>query len=220
MPQAGPGRSRLRAALVGLFSAACAAQEDVPIEQPQGASVRVAQPADSSRETSRFEFSSVDYWSSGITYRVSSPNRGSMNRVTVTASGLARGDSTIEVDVDGTVTGAEVGDLNADGLPEIYVYVNSAGSGSYGSLVGYSPNDEKSLSPIHLRPVSETAGASEGYMGHDEFAVVESSLVRRFPVYVTGDTNAQPTGGTRQLQYRLEASEAGWLLTPYRVREF
>lgn len=51
---------------------------------------------------------------------------------------------------------------------------------------------------------------TRGYMGHDEFAVGEGSLLRRFPVYREGDNNAAPTGGTRQIRYKLEAGEAGW----------
>jgi hypothetical protein len=39
-----------------------------------------------------------------------------------------------------------------------------------------------------------------------------NALVRRFPVYRAGDTNAGPTGGIRQLQYRLVPGEAGWIL--------
>lgn len=49
-------------------------------------------------------------------------------------------------------------------------------------------------------------------MGHDEFQVVENSLVRRFPIYKDGDSNAKPSGKMRQLQYKLKAGEAGWLL--------
>ncbi len=44
--------------------------------------------------------------------------------------------------------------------------------------------------------------------------------MRRFPVYREGDTNAAPSGGTRQLQYRLEPGEAGWLLVPDKVVEY
>jgi len=54
-------------------------------------------------------------------------------------------------------------------------------------------------------------------MGHDEFAVVENRLVRRFPVYQEDDTNAAASGGTRQLQYRLEPAGyccwIGWWIT-------
>jgi hypothetical protein len=45
---------------------------------------------------------------------------------------------------------AEVADLNADGQPEIYVFVQGAGSGSYGELVAYALNNGRSLTPITL----------------------------------------------------------------------
>jgi hypothetical protein len=118
------------------------------------------------------------------------------------------------------VTSAEVADLNVDGSPEIYVYVTSAGSGSHGSLVAYSANRRKSLSEIHLPPVTEDQVASKGYRGHNEFAVVESVLVQRFPVYRDTDTNGKSTGGTRQLQYKLVPGEAGWILRVDRVVEY
>ena len=59
-----------------------------------------------------------------------------------------------------------------------------------------------------------------GYVGHDEFTVVENRLVRRFPIYTDGDTNAAASGGTRQLQYRLVPGEAGWLLEVDRIVEY
>ncbi len=49
-------------------------------------------------------------------------------------------------------------------------------------------------------------------MGHDEFTVVETSLARRYPIYTKYDTNNKPTGGTRQLQYKLVVGEASWIL--------
>jgi hypothetical protein len=49
-------------------------------------------------------------------------------------------------------------------------------------------------------------------MGHDEFAVAGNALTRRFPVYRDTDTNAQPTGGARELRYKLVPGEAGWIL--------
>ena len=157
---------------------------------------------------------------SGIRFRVTSPNDSSINKLTIVPSGLEIDSSTITREIDGTVTGAEVADLNADGSPEIYVYVASAGSGSYGSLVAYAANRRKSMSEIHLPPIAENKTAAKGYMGHDEFAVVERTLVRRFPVYRDGDTNARPTGGMRQLQYRLMPGEAGWILKLDKVVEF
>ena len=130
-------------------------------------------------------------------------NEGSINQLTITPSGLEIDKRVIKQEIVGRVTGAEIADINADGSPEIYVYVTSSGSGSYGSLVAYSANNKKSLSDIYLAPLEDDKKNSIGYMGHDEFTVIENSFARRFPVYNEGDANCCPKGGTRQLQYKL-----------------
>ena len=89
---------------------------------------------------------------------------------------------------------------------------NSDGSGSYGSLVAYAANRRKSLSEIYLPPLLQDEVASKGYMGHDAFEIGEGVLLRRFPVYTSADSNARPTGGVRQPEYRLIPGETGWLL--------
>jgi hypothetical protein len=155
----------------------------------------------------------------GIRFRVTSANEGSINTLRIVPSGLQIDNSPIVRTINGTVTNAEVADLNADGSPEIYVYVTSAGSGSYGSLVAYSANRRKSLSDIYLPSLTENKAALKGYMGHDQFAVGERVLVRRFPVYRAADINANPTGGTRELHYKLIPGEAGWILKLDRVVE-
>jgi len=148
----------------------------------------------------------------GLSFHVQATNEGSLNQLTITPSGLSGTNPVIKQEIDGSVTGAEVADLNADGFPEIYVYVNAAGSGSYGSLVAYASNRNKSITPIYMSKLSDDKKLSEGYMGHDEFTIIESSLGRRFPVYKKDDSNAKPTGGMRQLTYKLVAGEAGWIL--------
>ncbi len=153
----------------------------------------------------------------GIRFRVTATNAGSLNTLTIHPAGLEIDNSPWPQQIDGSVTAAEVADLNGDGSPEIYVYVSSAGSGSYGSLVAYSSNRRKSLSPIYLAPITDDARASRGYMGHDDFVVVDHALRRRFPIYRRGDTNARPTGGVRELDYVLVAGEAGWILRLQRV---
>ena len=156
----------------------------------------------------------------GLSFHVKCPNEGSLNKLTIIPTGLEGENKPIVVEVDGSVTGAEVEDLDANGFPEIYVYITSAGSGSYGSLVAYAANQKKSLTEIFLPDMGEDKANKKGYMGHDQFAVGEGSLLRRFPLYKDGDSNAQPTGKTRQLQYKLKAGEAGWLLKIDKVNEF
>ena len=156
----------------------------------------------------------------GVTFQVESPNDRSINQVIVRAHMSEGSLGLMQAEADGTITHVEIDDLNADGYPEIYVYVTSAGSGSHGSLIAYASNQNKFLSEIYLPSIEDNPEISQGYMGHDEFAVGEGTFVRRFPLYLDGDTNAESTGGTWQIQYKLDAGAAGWVLRQDRVVEF
>ena len=147
----------------------------------------------------------------GIGFRVVSANTASGNRVVITPSGLSGGNAPVSRELDGLVTGAEVADLDGDGLPEVYVFVRSVGSGSYGSLAAFGVR-RQSLAEVYLLPISEDVDASRGYMGHDTFAIRGKRLVRQFPLYRPGDRNAQPTGGSRQIHYGLAPTDTGWVL--------
>lgn len=156
---------------------------------------------------------------SGIRFEVRSTDQGSLNQLEILPAGLGMDNTSIRREIDGRVTGAEVADLNADGSPEIYVYVTSAGSGSYASLVAFAANDKQSLSEIYLPPLTDNPALANGYMGHDQLHTAEGMLVQRFPLYREGDSNAAPGGGTRQIQYKLVRAEAGWALKVERVVE-
>jgi hypothetical protein len=181
-----------------------------PVEE---VTVQTAAPASAAAFNKEFDLH-------GVHFVVQATNNGSMNTLTITPSGLAEVNDVITREIDGTVTNAEVADINADMSPEIYVWVNSAGSGSYATPIGYSANNKKSLSEIYFPPVSDDAVNSKGYMGHDDFAVVEGVIVQRFPLYGEGDSNAKPSGKTRQLQYKLTPGEAGWVMKLDSVTEF
>lgn len=153
----------------------------------------------------------------GVTFHVVSPGRATGNTVEITTVGLTIDNSPWRQEIEGRVTGAEVADLNADQSPEIYVYVTGPGQEAHGSLVAYSANRGKSLSAIYLPALSAHPGATEGYRGRDEMAVVEGILARRFPIF---DANGEPSGRMRQLQYKLVPGEAGWTLRLDRMIEF
>jgi hypothetical protein len=89
-----------------------------------------------------------------------------------------------------------------------------------GELIAYSANNKKSLSEIYLPPVSDNPKTAEGYQGEDSFAVVENTLIQRFPVYDSADAGTGRTGKMRQVQYRLVPGEAGWVLREGKVAEY
>jgi len=154
----------------------------------------------------------------GLSFTISSPNKAEGNTITIKPHGLKNGDDPLTQPVEGEVSKVEIADLDGDGSPELFLYTTSPGSGSYGKAYAWSTNGKKVLTEIFIKP-PENKDLS-GYMGHDEFAVIESSFARRFPVYKKGDSNSTPTGGWRQFQYKLKPGEAGWILWIKRVDSF
>ncbi|MCU0920137.1 MAG: hypothetical protein MUF16_07345 [Burkholderiaceae bacterium] len=156
----------------------------------------------------------------GIGFQVSSPNKTAGNSVRIVPSGLQIDNAPIEMEVAGQVVGAEVADLNVDRSPELYVYVRGPAPEQRGTLLAVSANNRKSLGFVNLPELAEHRGASAGYQGHDDMAVVESRFVRRFPLYGKDGDASKPTGRTRQLQYKLAKGEASWVLKLDRMIEY
>jgi hypothetical protein len=113
----------------------------------------------------------------GIGFQVSSPNKAANNTVHIVPSGLQVDNNPIDWQVAGHVVGAEVADLNADGSPELYVYVRGPAPWRHGALLAFSANQRKSLSMVNLPELGSHRGADKGYQGHDEMAA------RREPVH-------------------------------------
>lgn len=148
----------------------------------------------------------------GITFAVNATPDG---KLTITPSGLENDNEPWEHEIEGKVTGAEVEDLNSDGSPEVLVYTSSGGN-NYGNVIGYSVNNKKSMSQIYFPDLRDNPEASQGYEGHDEFAIVETTLARRFPVY----ENGQATGTTRQIQYKLVNGENSRIFNIDKIVEY
>ena len=105
-----------------------------------------------------------------------------------------------------------IADLDSNGFDEIYIIMTSAGTGSYGTVLGLASNKDKSLSMINFPEIQEGDRNFEGYMGHDTFRIEDRTLVRIFPIYKKGDINQNPTGRKRKLVYGLYPGEAMWQL--------
>lgn len=153
----------------------------------------------------------------GIGFRVESSNAAAGNSVRITASGLALDNAPVERAVEGHVADAQVGDIDGDGSPEIYVVVRRAPDADRATLLALSANRRKSLSDMVLPELTEHPTAAQGYRGHDRFTVQARTLLRRFPLYAAGDADDRPSRGQRELRYRLVRGEATWRLRLERV---
>ena len=148
----------------------------------------------------------------GVSFQVKTTGQGSVRQLVVKAQENGHAYPAVKQELLGSLSGSEVEDLNSDGRPELVLFVTSAGSGSYGSVLAWSASKGHTLLPITMPDLS--GKLAQGYMGHDQFNVVETTLVRRFPIYRAGDTNAKPTGGTRQINYKMVPGEAGFQFKP------
>lgn len=156
-----------------------------------------------------------------IGFNISSIKKEGKNTLTIFTFGLKEREYNESFTIDAEeVINAEVEDLNADGSPELFIFTQSAGSGSYGNVYAFSVNNKKSMSQVYFTPTAENKTINKGYMGHDEFTLIENRLAQRFPIYKDGDTNANPTGGTRQVSYKLIDGEASRLLKVDKVTEY
>ncbi|MGE0640132.1 MAG: hypothetical protein AB7G12_09430 [Thermoanaerobaculia bacterium] len=156
----------------------------------------------------------------GVQFHVTTATVDGTRMVRIEPSGLEIDNDPVEREIDGHLVDGDIGDLDVDGSPEIYLFVKSDDEAARGSLVAYAANQRKSLSEIYLPPMDQTEGATEGYQGHDEFAVVENVIARRFPIVAGTGADAKPEAKTRQLQYKLARGEAGFVLRVDRVVEY
>ncbi len=140
-----------------------------------------------------------------VGFNISSIEKDGKNNVTIFTFGLAEREYNETFNIDGEeVIDAEVEDLNADGSPELFIYTQSFGSGSYGNVYAFSVNNKKSMSEVYFQPTEENNEINQGYNGYDQFSLVETNLMQRFPIF----ENETETNKMRQVRYKLEDGEA------------
>ncbi|MVM40996.1 hypothetical protein GO730_30365 [Spirosoma sp. HMF3257] len=142
-------------------------------------------------------------------FSVTAADSGRVREVIVKAT---RGElllTIFRVRVDGAIVGAEVADLDNNRFPELYVYSTSDGSGSFGQVHAWQflPERKADITLPNWR-----ATPIEGYMGHDSLWVERDILCRKYPIYRSGDSNAEPTGGYQMVRYHLKPAGTGFTL--------
>jgi hypothetical protein len=136
-------------------------------------------------------------------FKVTSPATDADNRFTITPSGLKASNDPITVSVKGFVVDVQCDDMDGDDSPEVAVIIQE-GKQERGRAYVFSTNAKRSLSEVHFPDVTDDAKLLSGYGGGDQYAFVENTFIRRFPLYSDGEK----TGKTRQFQFKLKPGEA------------
>jgi hypothetical protein len=105
--------------------------------------------------------------------------------------------------IRGRVASAQIDDLNNDGYPDLVLFIYAGAGGVFGTVYAFVSEQNKSLIPLALPDVSADGKLNVGYKGHDEFSMLEGSILQKFPVYKPGDDKDKPTGGKRIIQYQM-----------------
>ncbi len=145
-----------------------------------------------------------------ITITETHPKGASLSDLAVQFQGDTNAMRFTDVDpISSTVTG----DLDKNGFDEVYMISTSVGTGTYGNILGVSSNRDKSLSMIFVPEMNEDdkkpGKLFDGYEGHDEYAIENGIIIRRFPY--KGDKN-----NMKSVPYQVVMGEGGLILSPKR----
>lgn len=144
-------------------------------------------------------------------YRVYTNNKNDdRNNVTISPIGFNSNSRDVTIEVRGRVTKSEVDDLNRDGFPDLVMYVSSGGAKNASTVIGIASQGNESLMPIIFPDIVDDPKLRVGYMGQDQFFLMNGVLMRKFPLYETADTlNIKPSGMMRQIMYSVVPGEKG-----------
>lgn len=109
----------------------------------------------------------------------------------------------------GQIAYAMIEDLNNDNYPDLLLVSYSGPHFQYGITYVLSSKENKSLLFFGSKDIMMDGKLSPGYRGHDQFSLFNGSLIQKFPIYNSADTDENPTGGTRVVQYQMAMSESG-----------
>ena len=110
--------------------------------------------------------------------------------------------------VRGRISKVLVDDLNRDGVADLIIFVYSDSAAIHGTVLALISDGTKSIRPAGLPDVQLDGKLNSGYRGHDQFSMLEGTLLQKFPVYKPDDKES-PTGGNRVVQYQLSKGESG-----------
>jgi hypothetical protein len=165
------------------------------------------------------KFTKAINWVNGISCFVNSSLKNNIE--TLNVSMVDKTGKVIETsqEIKGTILNAEADDMDGDGYPEILVYAKSAEKSDETVVFGFSPNNGKSISPIYFPSKADTKGY-EGFIKNNSFALVETQLIERFPLFEKKGADFVATGKTQSLQYKLVNGEASKQFKLYKTIAF
>jgi hypothetical protein len=108
-------------------------------------------------------------------------------------------------------------DSDNNNNPEVFVWVQSCGSGGLGNIYGYelmtydnenTRRSRRKIKWVELK-IPSPSKYLDSYRGHDSFQVLPDGLIRKFPQYNKSDPNAGSTKEPMAIKYLFK--EQKWI---------
>jgi len=145
-------------------------------------------------------------------YRVDCRNKSiTQNPLSIKPVGFESGARDISFTLKGRVASAQIDDLNRDSYPDLILFIYTDSSATTETVYGFISDGNKEIVPCFVPDVAMNSKINTGYKGHDQFSLMEGTILQRFPIYKPGDDKDKPTGGNRLIFYQLAKGEnGGW----------
>ncbi|HVM88795.1 MAG TPA: hypothetical protein VMT76_11465 [Puia sp.] len=145
-----------------------------------------------------------------VGYKISCNNKSlTENDVTIKPIGFDKDAREMRFMIKGRISKTEIDDLNADGFPDLVVYIFSGLNAELGTVYGFASDQNKSYVPFVLPDVMLDGKLKDGYKGYDHFMLLEGKLMREFPLYLSNDAKDKPSGGKRIIMYTVVSNSSG-----------
>ena len=153
---------------------------------------------------------------SGMTWVIhQTPLSDSLINISIDTHGFSSDNQSLDFGETDPVVATLQADLDKDGFEELYLFTRSAGPGAYGSVLGLYSDEDKSVSIISFEgdtPYNSKEGEPyEGYLGEDEFAIIDGVLTNTVSVSATNGKEAEVK---RMIHYQLIKAEGSVQLKP------
>lgn len=145
---------------------------------------------------------------SGWRFHVDALASAGRSRIEVLAAPATVGAAPLRwmTEADGEIAEGFATDLDADGWPELLLWLRE-GSAAEAAVLGWRLRGDGEPQALALPPLD--GDLAVGWRGRDQLGVQGAHLVRSFPLYRDEDDNAAPSAGfVRVVRYRLAASSA------------
>jgi hypothetical protein len=122
---------------------------------------------------------------------------GSYHLIIKTPAGTV---SHFTVQRDGWLQQMWVEPLDQSKQPAVILWLQNAGSGSYGALNVYVPS-VKNVNVYTRTKIAPLPSTVKGYQGHDQYTVTDGSIYLSFPRYKPNDSSHCPSDGQALFKY-------------------